>query len=141
MLQETLQKAQTPSQVLCLLVAVTGYNLMPHVVFDKHGDLKPFASLYDLARKEVQQVQKSFLLDTALEVAMATKWTDKEPSPRSDDENWFVAKYGFKPSTTKQVRVFLLAQNHPNLHFYIDSKCEVWADLAKLLACMRAYDT
>lgn len=138
MLRRKFLNADSAEKVVCLLVEMTGGDLMPRMLFDSNFELKNYDELVKLAEYQLEQIENSFLLQTNLDHFAHAQWSKTEVEPRTDDKKWFEDQYGFAPRNVKEIREFLLAQQESNLHFYIDCKCRLWQDVDRLVACMRA---
>jgi hypothetical protein len=135
-LTKALEDATSVSQLICLLIALTGNQLIPHVIFESDGELKSFESIHRLVQDQIEIMGDSPLLTINLEQAMTR--TDFIPVPRDDDLTWFENRYQFQPSSPRSLTAYLLEHNFHNLGCYIDSSCNPWSDIKLQIAYIRA---
>jgi hypothetical protein len=137
-LDTALSQATTQSQVVCLLVALTGRQLMPRLIFTSNGELVTFEALRALAADQIALSADSPVLEINLEQAMQGEETVS--SPKADDVDWFEKKFGFRPSSPRAVREYLLTHGLEKLCYYLDQSCNPWNNLEAQIAHIRAHE-
>ena len=132
-----LENAKTIEHFICLLLKLTGYELLPQVLFNANYELKSFKEIVELTQHQIIQIENSFLLTTNLNQSLEKQWKTTEVPFKSKDMEWFISEFGFTPTSIQEIRIFLLNQHSRNLHWFVNSKGEVWENMLMLIACIR----